>query len=360
MKLKPDAWQTLYLVNASEVPAIAFFTEHVPTEFESTAHYFKDAQGQDVEPLAELLSHEGEEDNRSDAPYGAAIGAAIIINFITLVGVAFMVPVIARVAKSFHDTFTVIVFGFAAGAMLACAFFLLLFEATHLIAEGWTKEVDVLWRWGAMILAGFMLPAAIHISLAGYSLVVPEVQDSQDQEMEQTERKPEIKTSRARVIGSVLIGDFMHNLCDGFFLGAAFKGCGSDFGWRVAMATILHEIPQELADYILLTGPDVALSPVQALVANFISGLSVLIGATIILASDVSNAGIGLMLAFAGGVYLHVGAVDCMPALYNSKLRAPQRIAGAAAFLVGAVLIGLILLDHEHCAPEGTDGHAHH
>ena len=52
-------------------------------------------------------------------------------------------------------------FAFAAGALLACAFFLLLFEATQHVAVGWSAEVDVLWRWGTMILAGLVLPPVV-------------------------------------------------------------------------------------------------------------------------------------------------------------------------------------------------------
>ena len=77
---------------------------------------------------------------------------------------------------------------------------------------------------------------------------------------------------KARLLGAVLIGDFFHNLCDGFFIGAAFQVCGNAFGWSVATGTILHELPQEIADFVVLTGPGVSLSPVKALLANFASG----------------------------------------------------------------------------------------
>ena len=60
--------------------------------------------------------------------------------------------------------------------------------------------------------------------------------------------------ARARLLGAVLIGDFFHNLCDGFFIGAAFQVCGNAFGWSIATGTILHELPQEIADFVVLTG----------------------------------------------------------------------------------------------------------
>jgi hypothetical protein len=32
---------------------------------------------------------------------------------------------------------------------------------------------------------------------------------------------------------------------------------------------------------------------------------------------DVSSFSIGLMLAFGGGVYIHIGATECMPRVYS-------------------------------------------
>jgi len=158
------------------------------------------------------------------------------------------------------------------------------------------------------------------------------------------------------VISSVLIGDFMHNLCDGFFVGAAFKGCGSTFGWTVAGSTIAHELPQELADYCVLTGVDCKLNPIVALLLNFLSGTGVLLGAIIVLSADVSNGDIGLLLSFGGGVYLYIAFVECMPKLQRPNVSVMVRAMGICLFILGAVLIGLVLLDHEHCVPPTPPG----
>merc|ERR1712061_740585 len=122
----------------------------------------------------------------------------------------------------------------------------------------------------------------------------------------------------------------------------AFKGCGSSFGWGVALASVLHEIPQEIADFMILTGPDVKLNTALALFFNFLSGLSVMIGAIIVLSADVSQSNTGLLLAFGGCVYLHIAAVECMPKMYSEKVSLPVRIASTTFFVVGAVLIGLV------------------
>ena len=47
-----------------------------------------------------------------------------------------------------------------------------------------------------------------------------------------------------RVRSAVLLGDLMHNLVDGFFIGAAFRYCGTSFGWSMTGMTVVHELAQ--------------------------------------------------------------------------------------------------------------------
>lgn len=123
---------------------------------------------------------------------------------------------------------------------------------------------------------------------------------------------------RARVLGGVLIGDSLHNLCDGIFMGFAFLSCGTSFGWVVCISSGAHEIAQVLADFIVLTSPHQGgLKPLLALALNFISGLTAIVGVIIaLLIGELDQAAIGLLLTFGGGVYIHVGAAESMPRLY--------------------------------------------
>merc|ERR1719265_2507034 len=45
--------QSLYTIDASKAGSIAFFAEHLPTEFEDTEHYLKDTTKADIEPVAQ-------------------------------------------------------------------------------------------------------------------------------------------------------------------------------------------------------------------------------------------------------------------------------------------------------------------
>lgn len=125
LHFKQDWWQSLFTIKATGADAIAFFTEHVPTEFENTAHYLKDDHGDDIEPIAELPESHAvmAASDDTSVPWGDAIGAAIIVNFLTLVGVIFFVPVVGRLAADYTNEFEGLISGFAAGALMACAFF---------------------------------------------------------------------------------------------------------------------------------------------------------------------------------------------------------------------------------------------
>jgi len=176
------------------------------------------------------------------------MGTAVLVNIVTLAGVIFMVPFINKAATNYANEFECIMCGFSAGAIASCAFYLLLFESTHLIAVEFSEEVDTLWRWGTMILLGAFLPVLAH-NIAEYVVVLQQGLGKQlTADAEKGDAESLALPNKVRLVTGVLIGDFFHNLCDGFFIGAAFKGCGSTFGWTVAAGTIGHEVAQELAD----------------------------------------------------------------------------------------------------------------
>jgi zinc transporter ZupT len=351
-------YRTVFTVDTQGAAHIAFFCEHFPTEFERDAHYFKDIAGEDIEPI-HTMPEESEPAPAPaaefDTPWGNALLGSFIVNICTLVGVCFMVPMLGRFAENNMTFFTVCTSGFAAGALLACAFFLLLFEATHLVSYDDGEAVATAW-WGCAVLVGYLVGS---LSDAGHSLFAKA--EVADQKAAGEGQVVATANNRARVLSSVLLGDFMHNLCDGIFIAAAFRGCGGSFGWGVTAGSAYHEIAQEISDYFVLTNPEQgALKPLVALALNFLSGLGVMVGAIIICAQDeVENHVTGVMLAFGGGVYLQIAATECMGRVHALATSPKLRIAALFMFAVGAVLIGLILIDHEHCvppAPVGADG----
>mmetsp|Transcript_32916 Transcript_32916/g.83053 ORF Transcript_32916/g.83053 Transcript_32916/m.83053 type:complete len:550 (-) Transcript_32916:167-1816(-) len=366
--------------------SVAFFAQHVPLEFERSQHYLKTVTGEDLEPAAEWSPS-------PPKPWGEAIGASIVVLIITLVGVLLLIPAVANAMERFPAAFSVISNSFAAGALLAAAFFLVLYEATHLIPIDETRtEAQASAAWGCMILLGFLTGSLVDLAVCALiQLVFPSsgehadavsghnaIQSSANQSaceggkpgdkqqassfLAGCDEKVSAfdKATQRRILGGVLIGDFMHNFCDGIFIGTAFRYCGSATGWTVTAATVYHEIAQEVADYIILTDPKGgALKPVQALLLNFASGTSVVLGVVTILTADISSFATGLILAYGGGVFIQIGATEAMSRVHLWTKNLQLRLLSLLCFTIGAAAIGFVLLDHEHCTVGGGHDHGH-
>uniref|UniRef100_A0A7S4V158 Uncharacterized protein n=1 Tax=Ditylum brightwellii TaxID=49249 RepID=A0A7S4V158_9STRA len=151
-----------------------------------------------------------------------------------------------------------------------------------------------------------------------------------------------------RLCVSILLGDGFHNFADGIFVGSAFLLCSNSVAISIMAATLYHEIAQELADFFLLTGHG-GLSVISALCLNFVSGLSVLLGAIIVVAANFTTEAIGAILGIAAGVYIHVAASECVPRIDAAMDRWQDRVLSVLMFALGAIPIGLVLLNHEHC-----------
>jgi zinc transporter ZupT len=67
----------------------------------------------------------------------------------------------------------------------------------------------------------------------------------------------------------VILGDSIHNFCDGIIIAAAFLA-DTRLGVVTSLAIIAHEIPQEVGDYIVLL--NAGFSRAKALFYNALSG----------------------------------------------------------------------------------------
>jgi len=158
---------------------------------------------------------------------------------------------------------------------------------------------------------------------------------------------------------AIFFGDFLHNFVDGIFIANAFLDCNQSKGWTIAAATVAHELAQETGDFFLLITKG-GLSQCMALLVNALSGVSVFIGAAVFLATKPGYGTQGLLLAFSGGVYVYVAATEAAHTFLHKPLSICMKFGVFICFAIGAVAIGLVLLDHEHCSGnEGGSGDAH-
>ena len=142
-----------------------------------------------------------------------------------------------------------------------------------------------------------------------------------------------------------LAGDLLHNAIDGIILAGAFVA-SPVIGFSTAIAILLHEIPQEIADFgVLLKG---GFSKKKALAFNFITALSAFIGAIIALILGNTIEGVTpLLLAFAAGSFLYIAGTDLLPQLHDQKSFSTKKALMQLVFLVlgMAIMASLLLIE---------------
>mmetsp|Transcript_14799 Transcript_14799/g.18036 ORF Transcript_14799/g.18036 Transcript_14799/m.18036 type:complete len:234 (-) Transcript_14799:231-932(-) len=143
--------------------------------------------------------------------------------------------------------------------------------------------------------------------------------------------------------------DIFCNFSDGVFIGVGFMLCDNNtIAFTIVGMTLYHEIAQEIADYFILTR-HCGFTYKQALLLNFTTGLSVVLGGILVLAVGMSDMSIGVLLAFATGTFINIAACECLPRVNSVSTTAKDKLLLLALFTCGAVPIGLTLLNHVHC-----------
>ncbi|XP_076337873.1 zinc transporter ZIP10-like [Tachypleus tridentatus] len=126
----------------------------------------------------------------------------------------------------------------------------------------------------------------------------------------------EVPTSVSGVAWMVILGDGLHNFCDGLAIGAAFAS-GISGGLSTTIAVFCHELPHELGDFAMLL--KAGMSVKQALLYNGVSSILCFIGMVIGVA--MGNVSTASMWIFAGaaGMFLYIALVDMLPELGTSS-----------------------------------------
>ena len=133
---------------------------------------------------------------------------------------------------------------------------------------------------------------------------------------------------------SVLVGDSIHNFCDGIIIAAAFLA-DTQLGLVTAVAIIAHEIPQEVGDYIVLL--NAGFSRRKALLYNAISGLASVVGGVLgYLVVGPWEALFPYLLVAASSSFIYVAVADLLPQLQQ---RLPLRSTLAQLGWIGAGLM---------------------
>ncbi len=137
---------------------------------------------------------------------------------------------------------------------------------------------------------------------------------------------------------SVLLGDSIHNFCDGIIIAAAFLA-DTQLGIVTAAAIVCHEIPQEVGDYIVLL--NAGFTRRKALFYNALSGMAAVVGGVVgFLIVGPWESLFPYLLVIASSSFVYVAVADLIPQLQH---RLPLKGTLAQIAWLGAGLAVVVL-----------------
>jgi len=367
-------WLCIFDITFPSNGYYAFFSEHDPSEFYNSGGtelaMLKDIESHDVSPDFVVGSNSSEDQYKwRDTMLGClAVWGASFFGLILLINAD-----VWNLVKPYACMF-------ASGTLLSVAFCLVLYESNHLITDETSTESLAAGSWSAMILIGFISSPIIRMlmqlgfkdqvhvhgkhdyehnnEMVTVATVENEVVANTECGKEHSHSDVDVTLGKEReisIIWSMMIADFLHNFSDGIFIGSSFL-CSSNFAWKIVAITVAHELPQELSDFSILTSK-LNYSVPTALLYNFLCGVSVMLGGIAVVSADIALYDVGMILAYGAGNYIYIATVHLFEEVKDMKDMAIRVLW----FCLGAVSIGLILLNHTHCEPSSASdgGHDH-
>ncbi len=212
----------------------------------------------------------------------------------------------------------------SAGTLFGSVFFHLLPEA--LKDKGYTFFTASIILAG--ILAFFILEKVIHWHHChGHFL-----QNKHTHDKEHTRNKK----NKESIAWLNLIGDGVHNFTDGLVIAGSYL-VNIPTGIATTIAVIIHEIPQEFADFGVLIYSGFSIP--KALFLNFLSALVAILGAIIgIFFASKSPFFLSLILPFAAGGFLYIAGSNLIPELHKDCT------AAESFFHFVALILGMLLM----------------
>ena len=219
-------------------------------------------------------------------PYVYTLVSVILVSLVSLVGLLFL-------GKKKIDHLLLILVSLSAGTLFGGAFLHLLPEAVG--TSGFTIITSLLVLAG--ILVFFFLERIIHM----HQCQLPGAG---------------IHAHHHHHLGIMsLAGDGIHNFIDGLIIAGSYL-VSIPTGIATTIAVIVHELPQEIADFgvLLYSG----MSRPKAIFFNFLSALVAVVGAIVGLVLAVhSELFITMLLPFAAGGFLYIAGSNLVPELHK-------------------------------------------
>jgi zinc and cadmium transporter len=152
----------------------------------------------------------------------------------------------------------------------------------------------------------------------------------------------------------LLIGDAIHNIADGVVIASAFL-LNPAVGVAATVGIVLHEIPQEIAEYGVLI--KAGYTQKRALFYNFLSASSIFLG--VLLSALFASFGdfVWILTGLAAGNLLYIAASDMIPEL-NHNNHGDHFIKTFLSTVFGLVIIvSLLTWSHERFGHNEEEDH---
>jgi zinc and cadmium transporter len=208
---------------------------------------------------------------------------------------------------------------FAAGVLLASAFFDLLPEALH---EGEAEGLNIF----AWTLAGLLIFFAAEQIIHWFH--------------HHSESAHEHDKETKAIIPLIIAGDTIHNFVDGVVIAATFL-VDARLGIITALAVAAHEVPQEIGDFALLLHK--GLSRLKVILINIASAAAAFAGAiAAYLFGGALEGYIPISLSLTAGFFIYIATSDIIPEIHYEKRRTAA-LAKSGLLLAGVLVLYLVL-----------------
>jgi zinc and cadmium transporter len=245
---------------------------------------------------------------------------------VSIVSIASLIGVIAlAITKRNLDKILFIMVSFSSGTLLGGAFF-------HLIPEAVEKE-------------GAFSPTITMLILSGMAIFFFVDKIIHWNHHHNNPTLAHTKETRSPVMAYLnLIGDGMHNFLDGLVIAGSYM-VSIPTGIATSLAVIIHEIPQELADFGVLVFA--GLSKKKALLFNFLSACVSFLGVGVaFLLADKTDMFVQITLPLTAGAFIYISGYNIIPELIEKNKRVESLVAPLLSMLLGILMMyGLLFLE---------------
>jgi len=248
------------------------------------------------------------------------IVSVIIVSLVSLVGI-----IALFFGKNKIDHLLLTLVSISAGTLFGGAFLQLIPEA---VEESGSFTISISFLILTGIITFFLLNKLIHW---GHHHVKSGMTHTKD------------PNSKPGIAYSNLFGDGVHNFLDGLIIAGSYM-VSVPMGIATTVAIIIHETPQELADFgvLLYSG----FSKRKALLFNFLSASLAILGAIVsIVIGTKSAVFVSAIVPFAAGAFIYIAGSNLIPELFHKNHGLRDLFLQFLAFVAGiAIMYGLLFI----------------